>query len=159
MRSEIPQIEVITAIADADFEDFVAQLLFSQGWSIIFRAFDAQTLEEFLVSRRSLRTVIIYKADLPGFKSDSIMDYENDPFTFISLDGSEQAAHSFVVHWFKVLHHNSSNTKAATESGERRAGLHQRFSQLPVALGLPVEPLLHSLSVASYLQRTPSESE
>ena len=41
MRSEIPQIEVITAIADADFEDFVAQLLFSQGWSIIHRAFDA----------------------------------------------------------------------------------------------------------------------
>lgn len=96
MRSEIPQIEVITAIADADFEDFVAQLLFSQGWSIIYRAFDSQTLEDFLETRRSLRTVIVYKADLPGFTSDSLMNYENDPFTFISLDGSEQAAHAIM---------------------------------------------------------------
>ena len=96
MRSEIPQIEVVTAIAAADFDDFVAQLLFSQGWSIIFRAFDSATMEDFLTSRRSLRTVIIYKADLPGFRSDSLMEYEEQPFTFICLDGSEAAAHAIM---------------------------------------------------------------
>jgi hypothetical protein len=94
MRSEIPQLEVVTAIADADFEDFVAQLLFSQGWSIIYRAFDADAMQNFLAERSGLRTVIIYKADLPGFTSSLIMDYEVDPFTFISLDGSEAAAHA-----------------------------------------------------------------
>ncbi len=94
MRSEIPQLEVVTAIADADFEDFVAQLLFSQGWSIIYRAFDADAMQKFLAERSGLRTVIIYKADLPGFTSSLIMDYEVDPFTFISLDGSEAAAHA-----------------------------------------------------------------
>jgi hypothetical protein len=94
MRSEIPQLEVVTAIADADFEDFVAQLLFSQGWSIIYRAFDTDAMQNFLAERSGLRTVIIYKADLPGFTSSLIMDYEVDPFTFISLDGSEAAAHA-----------------------------------------------------------------
>ena len=132
MRSEIPQIEVITAIADADFEDFVAQLLFSQGWSIIFRAFDAQTLEEFLVSRRSLRTVIIYKADLPGFKSDSIMDYENDPFTFISLDGSEQAAHAIMQKIRSQLRlplvQSASPQLEQHESSDRKRGAASRLT-------------------------------
>ena len=81
MRSEIPQLEVITAIADADFEDFVAQLLFSQGWSIIYRAFDAMAMQDFLQSRTSLRTVIIYKADLPGMSSQILMEYPDEPFT------------------------------------------------------------------------------
>ena len=94
MRSEIPQLEVVTAIADADFEDFVAQLLFSQGWSIIYRAFNSDALQEFLLSRHGLRTVIIYKADLPGLMSQTLMEYEDQPFTFISLDGSEPAAHA-----------------------------------------------------------------
>ncbi len=94
MRSEIPQLEVITAIADADFEDFVAQLLFSQGWSIIYRAFDTATMTEFLGTRSSLRTVIIYNSDLSGFASSLLMDYHDQPFTFISLDGSEPAAHA-----------------------------------------------------------------
>jgi len=96
MRSEIPQIEVITAIADADFEDFVAQLLFSQGWSIIHRAFDADSMLDFLTSRSGLRTVIIFKADLPGMSSQLLMDYPDEPFTFISLDGSEPAAHAIM---------------------------------------------------------------
>ena len=43
MRSEIPQLEVITAIADAETEDFVSQLLYSQGWSIIYRAIAVMT--------------------------------------------------------------------------------------------------------------------
>lgn len=96
MRSEIPQIEVITAIADADFEDFVAQLLFSQGWSIIHRAFDAESMIDFLKSRSGLRTVIVFKADLAGMSSQLLMDYPDEPFTFISLDGSEPAAHAIM---------------------------------------------------------------
>ena len=96
MRSEIPRLEVVTAIADADFEDFVAQLLFSQGWSIIYRAFDAKALEEFLTNRNSLRTVIVYQCDLPGFTSETLMRHEDQPYTFISLDGSEPAAHAIM---------------------------------------------------------------
>ena len=73
MRSEIPQLEVVTAISDADCEDFVSQLLFSQGWSIIYRAIDMASLENFLSSRGgSLRTVVIFKRDLPDFNVDSL---------------------------------------------------------------------------------------
>lgn len=65
MRSEIPQLEVITAIGDAELEDYVAQLLFTQGWSIIYRAFDQDALNQYLNSRSSeLRTVIVYTGDL-----------------------------------------------------------------------------------------------
>ena len=67
-RSEIPQLEVITAIPDADSEDFVAQLLFSQGWNIIYRAFDTASLKAFLDDRGvELRTVIVYQNPFPGF--------------------------------------------------------------------------------------------
>jgi hypothetical protein len=51
MKSEIPQLQVVTAISDSDCEDFVSQLLFSQGWSIIFRAIDMAGLMEFLEAR------------------------------------------------------------------------------------------------------------
>ena len=68
MKSEIPQLQVITAISDSDCEDFVSQLLFSQGWSIIYRAIDMAGLMDFLSVRNGeLRTVVIFKSDLPDF--------------------------------------------------------------------------------------------
>ena len=65
MRSEIPQLDVVTAIGDAEAEDYVAQLLFTQGWNIIYRAFDMNSLQEFLNNRaKELRTVLVYRRDL-----------------------------------------------------------------------------------------------
>jgi hypothetical protein len=97
MRSEIPQIEVITAVGDADLEDYVSQLLFTQGWSIIFRAFDASALESFILTRSTeLRTVIVYTTELPGFTSDLIMKHSTTTTTFICLDGTPNTAHEIM---------------------------------------------------------------
>lgn len=94
MRSEIPQIEVITAIGEADFEDYVSQLLFTQGWSIIFRAFDGAALEEFMKQRSlELRTVIVYTSDLPGFSSELLEKFASPTISSISLDKVPHTAH------------------------------------------------------------------
>jgi len=94
MRSEIPQLEVITAIHDSESEDFVSQLLFSQGWNIIYRAFDAGSLTRFMHSRGSeLRTVIIYMTDLPNFDPSIFGQFATNTITFISLDGIELSSH------------------------------------------------------------------
>ena len=94
MRSEIPQLEVITAIHDSESEDFVSQLLFSQGWNIIYRAFDADSLTKFMHSRGSdLRTVVTYMSDLPNFNPSIFGQFSASTITFISLDGIELSSH------------------------------------------------------------------
>ena len=99
IRSEIPQLEVVTAIADAESEDFVAQLLFSQGWNIIQRAFDAQSLLDFMADRGSeLRTVIIYMSDLSGLQPGVIESMEGVTVSIISLDGIPINSHLLMTH-------------------------------------------------------------
>jgi len=99
MQSEIPQLEVITAISDADCEDFVSQLLFSQGWSIIYRAIDMSGLGEFLTARGgTLRTVIIYKSDLPDFDSKAMHSFSNSKVTHICIDNVETNSHKLMTH-------------------------------------------------------------
>ena len=99
MQSEIPQLQVITAISEADTEDYVSQLLFSQGWSIIFRAFDFSALENFLLQRSvTLRTVIIYKSDLPGFNAESFAELATATTTLISIDSIPINAHLLMTH-------------------------------------------------------------
>ena len=97
-RSEIPQLEVITAIPDADSEDFVAQLLFSQGWNIIYRAFDTETLKIFLNDRGvELRTVIVYQNPFPGFDREILQSFTSPSVTFISLDEIPFNSHEIMV--------------------------------------------------------------
>jgi len=99
MQSEIPQLEVVTAIPDAEGEDFLAQLLFSQGWSIIHRALDSQSIIEFM-QRRSLelRTVIVYTKDFPGFIDQVIPAMSSPTLTLISLDGVPFNSHELMTH-------------------------------------------------------------
>ena len=94
VRSEIPQLQVITAIGDSDLEDYVAQLLFSQGWSIIFRALDGSSLMNFLASRPAeLRTLVIITSDLPEFSSVALPEH----ITVINLDGIGLDGHKIMV--------------------------------------------------------------
>ena len=97
-RSEIPQLEVVTAIPDAESEDFLAQLLFSQGWSIIFRAFDMSSLEKFMEERgQELRTVIVYQSELPGLNNDLLARYDAPTITLISLDSVAFSSHELMA--------------------------------------------------------------
>ena len=99
MQSEIPQIQVVTAIADADAEDYLSQLLFSQGWSIVFRAFDFEGLSNFLTERgANTRTILIYKSDLPGLVKDILQNFESPAITLINIDGIGSNAHLLMSH-------------------------------------------------------------
>ena len=97
IRSEIPQLEVVTAIPDAECEDFLAQLLFSQGWSIIYRAFDASSLHSFMKSRGvERRTVISYQSEFPRFDQQVMDEFASPTITFISLDDISFTSHEIM---------------------------------------------------------------
>jgi CobQ/CobB/MinD/ParA nucleotide binding domain len=98
MKSEIPQLQVITAISDSDCEDFVSQLLFSQGWSIIYRAIDMAGLMDFLAARKGeLRTVVIFKSDLPGFDGALLESASNPKVKSICIDEIETNSHKLMT--------------------------------------------------------------
>ena len=64
--------DVITAIGDAEFEGFVSSTLFSQGWSVTFRALNFQALQEYLARTQIRKTILIYSPDLPGLTYQSL---------------------------------------------------------------------------------------
>ena len=98
MKSEIPQIQVVTAISDSECEDFVSQLLFSQGWSIIYRAIDMAGLIDFLEARKGeLRTVVIYKSDLPDFDGELLESFTNSKVKNICIDSVETKSHKLMT--------------------------------------------------------------
>jgi len=99
MKSEIPQLQVITAISDSDCEDFVSQLLFSQGWSIIYRAIDMAGLTEFLKARNGeLRTFVIFKSDLPDFDANLLESVANSKVKNICIDEIEINSHKLMTY-------------------------------------------------------------
>jgi hypothetical protein len=99
MKSEIPQLQVVTAISDSECEDFVSQLLFSQGWSIIYRAIDMAGLMEFLDARKGeLRTVVIFKSDLPNFDEPLLESASNSKVKNICIDGVETNSHKLMTY-------------------------------------------------------------
>ncbi len=59
---------VITAISNPEIEGFIASALFAQGWSVIFRAIDSDSLENY--TRTNLEStsaaLLIYSPDLSG---------------------------------------------------------------------------------------------
>ena len=99
MKSEIPQLQVVTAISDSECEDFVSQLLFSQGWSIIYRAIDMAGLMEFLDARKGeLRTVVIFKSDLPNFDEALLESASNSKVKNICIDEVETNSHQLMTY-------------------------------------------------------------
>lgn len=99
MKSEIPQLQVVTAISDSECEDFVSQLLFSQGWSIIYRSIDMAGLMEFLDARKGeLRTVVIFKSDLPNFDEALLESASNSKVKNICIDKIETNSHQLMTY-------------------------------------------------------------
>jgi len=123
-HSEIPQLEVVTAIPDAESEDFLSQLLFSQGWSIIYRAFDTDSLHRFMRERsQELRTVLVYQSDFPGFSPEVIAEYSAPTVTFISLDSITFTSHEIMVAIREklrapMLHSTTNATEVQSANGE-----------------------------------------
>ena len=65
---------VVTAIARAEIEGFIASTLFAQGWSVVFRAIDWQSLEAYAKENIATlsSTLLIYGSDLPGISKESM---------------------------------------------------------------------------------------
>ena len=92
-------MQVVTAISDSDCEDFVSQLLFSQGWSIIYRAIDMAGLMDFLDARKGeLRTVVIFKSDLPNFDEALLESASNSKVKNICIDEIETNSHKLMTY-------------------------------------------------------------
>jgi len=72
--SDLELPTVITAIADAQTESFIAATLFAQGWSVLFRAIDIDSLERYvknnLVSVSS--AILIFAPDLAGISQERL---------------------------------------------------------------------------------------
>jgi Mrp family chromosome partitioning ATPase len=65
---------VVTAIARAEIEGFIASTLFAQGWSVGFRAIDWQSLETYAAENASVlgSRLLIYGSDLPGISKEKV---------------------------------------------------------------------------------------
>ena len=75
--SELEMPTVITAIASSETEGFIAGTLFAQGWSVVFRAIDWESLERYINANQeaSHGALLLLASDLPGVskaKVDSI---------------------------------------------------------------------------------------
>ena len=67
-----PQV-AITAIRDPESEGFIASTLFSQGWSINFRALDCQSLAAFLADIDSSQWVLLISTDFEGLTEEILL--------------------------------------------------------------------------------------
>ena len=65
---------VITAFASSETESFIAGTLFTQGWSVIFRAIDWDSLERFIKANpESVQgALLLFASDLPGISKSKV---------------------------------------------------------------------------------------
>jgi Flp pilus assembly CpaE family ATPase len=76
--AEIELPVIVTAVADASTEGFIAGTLFNQGWNVVYRALDASSLEYFFENEAgSIREILlIFSPDLPGLTPLMIGEYQ-----------------------------------------------------------------------------------
>lgn len=72
--SDLELPTVITAIASASTEGFIASTLFAQGWSVVFRAIDIDSLENYIFNNpeRAEMAMLIFAPDLSGVTRERI---------------------------------------------------------------------------------------
>jgi len=71
--AEIALPIIVTAISNSEQESFVAGTLFTQGWSVIHRAVDFESLREFALANteQASSALLLYSSDLNGFDTNS----------------------------------------------------------------------------------------
>ena len=74
--SEQEMPTVITAISSSEVEGFVAGNLFAQGWSVVFRAIDCDSLLRYIGSNPEIASgaLLIFASDLPGISTEKISE-------------------------------------------------------------------------------------
>lgn len=96
--AEIALPTIVTAIANSELEGFIAGTLFSQGWNVIFRALDADSLTSFIDSdvSRSGNVVLIYSPDLPGISAEVVSSLQGKVRQIIGFSTDASSAQEFV---------------------------------------------------------------
>ena len=89
---------IVTALGDADAEDYLAQLLFSQGWNIVHRGLDMDSVEGFVLAWRGAKLTLIYTLDFPGITLGLISALDQDSqITVVSIDNIPINAHALMT--------------------------------------------------------------
>ena len=86
------ELNVITAIKDPEFEAMVAGTLFSHGWSILFRALDVASLQNFLTTSSESRPLLIYSSDVSDLDSkilETFLPYLDRAIGFLASNNNE----------------------------------------------------------------------
>jgi len=86
------ELSVITAIKDPEFEAMVAGTLFSHGWSVIFRALDVISLQNFLTTSTESKPLLIYSSDVYDLDSKilaTLLPYLDRAIGFLASHQSE----------------------------------------------------------------------
>ncbi|CAN2209502.1 BY-kinase domain containing protein [Candidatus Nanopelagicaceae bacterium] len=84
-------LNLVTAIADSESENFVASTLFTQGWSVTFRALDFDSLHSYSQSKECQGSVLVISTDLLGIEPgrlEAISPHFSKVFLF-AASGSE----------------------------------------------------------------------
>lgn len=74
--SEQEMPTVITAISSSEAEGFVAGNLFAQGWSVVFRAIDCDSLDRYITSNPDIAkgALLLFASDLPGISTNKVAE-------------------------------------------------------------------------------------
>jgi hypothetical protein len=158
MVSEIPQRQVITAISDTEDENYVAQLLYSQGFNVIHRAVDFAALEKALSDRGlGSQTTIISTGDFEGIDETWIVENALAGVTVISLNGIALNAHSIMTFIRSQLRlplvHPSLPLRTETGSSTVSASAKQETISVSGTLGSPGRSFV-ALRLAQEVHRT-----
>lgn len=72
--SELEMPTVITAISSSGTEGFIAGTLFAQGWSVVFRAIDWESLERYINANPEAArgALLLFASDLPGISKAKV---------------------------------------------------------------------------------------
>jgi len=89
---------VITAISNSEVESFVAGNLFTQGWSVVFRAIDCETLDHFIENNPEIAksALLIFANDLAGLDQNKVNSFANGVRQLIGFNVSKNGADNFL---------------------------------------------------------------
>jgi hypothetical protein len=90
---------VATAIGDADAEDYLSQLMFSQGWNIVHRSLDAASLQRYYDEFGIDKSTLIYTTNFPGAAPGFFADLaQSFGLTLVNIDSIPMNAHILMSH-------------------------------------------------------------
>lgn len=85
----------VTGIHNAEFESFSASTLFGQGWSVLHRALDWNSLQKFIEEASVIPDVLLLSTDLEGLDGKTLESYRKLGIKVFLFRGKNQSAEDF----------------------------------------------------------------